>query len=190
MTIVRLFTAARAGRGGSAHADTRLRLSVRSLITALAYHCARLSPPALIPSRPFLPLNPGARLSLAAAASIGGGETRRRLRLRGVGWGVRQPLFKPNGDPLSLSAEAAAAAAALAPRGHPEAWALLERRAVDEPAPLARAAAARALARVADGAVRAPDSRQGVRGLPGVRRPLLGLSTLGCSVAPVRVYNW
>jgi hypothetical protein len=67
---------------------------------------------------------------------------------------AQQPLFKPNGDPRSLSAEAAAAAAALAPRGHPEAWALLERRAVDDPSTAGRAAAARALARVADGAVR------------------------------------
>jgi hypothetical protein len=67
-----------------------------------------------------------------------------------------QPLFKPSGDPLSLAAEAATAAGALAPRGHPAAWALLERRAVDDASPAARAAAARALARVADGEVTPP----------------------------------
>ena len=43
-----------------------------------------------------------------------------------------QPLFKPYGCPMALTTEAIRVAAAVAPRGQPEVWALLLRRVVDD----------------------------------------------------------
>ena len=71
-----------------------------------------------------------------------------------------QPLFKPNGDPLSLSAEALAIVGVLAPQGEGAAWLTLERRALDDPAPAARLAAVRSLAHIADPAILASGGRR------------------------------
>jgi len=71
-----------------------------------------------------------------------------------------QPLFKPNGDPMSLCSEAIGAVGKCAARGDVGVWALLERRVVDDAASSARVAAVKALACVADGNILSSGGRR------------------------------